>query len=129
MFASVGVSRLSASSVLAYLRQNENQRNLLLCCSLGSKFSNLLLSSLHVSESSYGCFIYSMQLSRELFSLSEKNREMYIYPTFREAEVENCTFKKFLMNRCSHFPGIWTPEISLLVLSRTFCYIACSFTN
>ena len=106
------------------MRQKENPGNLLLCHSLGSKVPKQSAFSLHVSESFYGCFIYGMQVSRAVVSLSEKNRKMYIYPIFLEAEAQSCTFKKFLMNRCSHFPGIWASEISPLVLSRIFCYIA-----
>ena len=128
LFASVGVSKLSTSSFLAYLKQKENQRNLLLCCSLGSKFPNLSA----FFSACFRVFLWLLHIQYAVVQgviFTQKNREMYIYPTFLEAVVENCTFKKFLMNRCSHFPGIWTPEISLLVLSKTFCYIACSFTK
>lgn len=100
--------------------QKENPRNLLLCHFLGSKVPKQSAFSLHVSESFYGCLIYGMQVSKGVVSLREKNRGMYIYPIFLEAEAQSCTFKKLLMNRCSHFPGIWASEISPLVLSRIF---------
>lgn len=47
-------------------------------------FLTCLLSSLHVSESSYGCFIYSMQLSRELFSLRRTGKCTSTLPFWKQ---------------------------------------------